>query len=150
VSRPRNRTPCLPHCEVAVDEGVVAGGQEVQAAVEGVVVDGDDEIAEVAFGVGCHVVGETVTVHWQWAKAQLVGEVALRVARDGKLLQCESREVLDVEGVVFRFGFVVVGLARADGFGQGLGDAYGVQGIRVLASPAPASCHTRWTSCSRR
>ena len=113
---------------------MVAGGQEVQAAVEGVVVDGDDEIAEVAFGVACHV----------------VGEVALRVEADEKYPQSETGEVLDVEGVVFRFGFVVVGLARADGFGQGLGDAYGVQGIRVLASPAPASCHTRWTSCSRR
>lgn len=68
----------------------------METSVEDVVVDGDDEVLEVALGGACHVVGEAVAVHRQRGAAELVGEVALGVEVDEQYPQSHSGQVFDV------------------------------------------------------
>lgn len=80
------------------EEGVGAGGQQVEAVAEAGVLDGDDEVGEAALGLARHVLGEAVALDGQRLVAELLGEVALGVEVHEEDAQSEAGEVLVVEG----------------------------------------------------
>lgn len=114
------------------EEGVGAGGQQVEAVAEAGVLNGDDEIGQAAFGLAGHVLGEAVALDGQRLVAELLGEVALGVEVHEEDAQSEAGEVFVVEGR----GVLVLG----EGGREVLGDADGVERARVLGEGFAGAC----------